>query len=105
MPVDVNQRIIATGDISSQTFPGRGGNHMHLFRAEELKLWLARSNLSIVQMSASNGLSLRWNEWLSDNRSDTAKWEYLLNTELEACAEEGSLNMGTHMIAVVQKEQ
>ena len=103
IPVEINQKIIATGDISPETFPGRG-HYMHLFRAEELKAWLNQFNVNIVQISASNGLSLGWDEWLRENRLDRKEWEELLNMELEACAEEGSLNMGTHMIAVLQKD-
>jgi hypothetical protein len=33
------------------------------------------------------------------------KWGELLRMELEACAEEGSLNMGTHLIGVARKSQ
>ena len=76
---------------------------MHLFRAGELKDWLEQFNLKILQMSASNGLSIGWQEWLGGVRDDPDKWGELLKMELEACAEEGSLNMGTHILAVVQK--
>ena len=49
IPVETNQKITATGDISTETFPGRG-NYMHLFRAGELREWLLQANLSIVAM-------------------------------------------------------
>ena len=101
-PIEINQKIIETGDISPETFPGRG-NYMHLFRAGELRAWLKRFGLSILQMSASNGLSIGWQEWLKDIRDDPLKWGELLKMELEACTEESSLNMGTHIIAVAQK--
>jgi 2-polyprenyl-3-methyl-5-hydroxy-6-metoxy-1,4-benzoquinol methylase len=103
-PVEINRKIIQTGDISPETFPGRG-NYMHLFRAGELKTWLEQFNVRILQMSASNGLSIGWQEWLQEIRDDPVKWAELLEMELEACAEESSLNMGTHIIAVVQKNQ
>jgi SAM-dependent methyltransferase len=102
-PPNINRKIIQTGDISPQTFPGRG-NYMHLFRAGELKDWLEQFNLKILHMSASNGLSIGWQEWLLRIRDDPDKWEELLKMELEACAEESSLNMGTHILAVVQKD-
>ena len=102
IPVEINQKITKTGDISPETFPGRG-NYMHMFRADELKSWLKQFNLSITQISTANGLSLGWDEWLRENRKDTAKWEELLNMELEACSEGGSLNMGTHLIAIAKK--
>jgi len=103
IPVETNRKITATGDISRETFPGRG-NFMHMFRAGELREWLAQANLRVVAMSASNCLSIGWNDWLEEIRSDEEKWEELLRMELEACTEEGSLNMGTHMIAVVEKK-
>ena len=52
----------------------------------------------------SNGLSIGWDAWLRENRNDACKWEELLDMELEACAEESSLNMGTHILAVLQKD-
>ena len=101
-PIEINQKIIETGDISPETFPGRG-NTMHLFRAGELKAWLEQFNVGILQMSASNGLSVGWQEWLEEIKDDPEKWGELLKMELEACAEECSLNMGTHILAVAQK--
>lgn len=102
MPVATNQKITATGDISQETSPERS-DHMHLFRAGELREWLTKADLSIVALSASNCLSIGWNDLLGEVRSDREKWEELLRMELEACAEEGSLNMGTHIIAVVER--
>jgi SAM-dependent methyltransferase len=99
IPVGTNQQITATGDISPETFPERS-DHMHLFRAGELRQWLTKADLSILALSASNCLSTGWNDLLAEVRSDSEKWEDLLRMELEACAEEGSLNMGTHIIAV-----
>ena len=54
-------------------------------------------------MSASNCLSIGWEERLAEIRQDDEKWQELLRMELEACSEEGSLNLGTHLIAVAQK--
>ncbi|MFN2233261.1 MAG: class I SAM-dependent methyltransferase [Anaerolineales bacterium] len=101
-PIEINQKIIETGDISPQTFPGRG-NSMHMFRAAELKTWLEQFDVNILQMSASNGLSTGWQEWLKEIRDDPVKWGELLKMELEACAEQSSLNMGTHILAVARK--
>jgi hypothetical protein len=39
---------------------------------------------------------------LKEIRNDADKWNELLRMELEACAEEGCLNMGTHLIAVAK---
>ena len=102
-PAAANERIIRTGDITPATFPERKGNFMHLFRAEELVAWLQQHRRTLVDISASNCLSLAWNEMLKQVRRDTEKWNELLRMELEACAQQGCLNMGTHLIAVVQK--
>jgi 2-polyprenyl-3-methyl-5-hydroxy-6-metoxy-1,4-benzoquinol methylase len=102
MPMETNQKVTATGDISPETFPERL-DHMHLFRAGELREWLTKADLSILALSASSCLSTGWNDLLAGVRSDSEKWEELLRMELEACAEEGSLNMGTHIIAVAER--
>jgi 2-polyprenyl-3-methyl-5-hydroxy-6-metoxy-1,4-benzoquinol methylase len=105
LPVSVNQEITNTGDITPATFPERRGNFMHLFRAGELKVWLEQKNLRIMDISASNCISLTWNDMLKEIRNDAEHWEELLRMELEACAEEGCLNMGTHLVAVVRKPE
>jgi hypothetical protein len=103
LPPKTNQKIIATGDITPATFPGRRDNYMHLFRAQELMEWLKEAGLTILDKSAANCLSLTWNEKLKEIRDDAEKWNELLRIELEACAEDGSLNMGTHIIVAAQK--
>jgi tRNA G46 methylase TrmB len=77
---------------------------MHLFRANELLVWLENAGLTILDRSASNCLSLTWNERLKEIRDNHEKWDELLRMELDACAEEGCLNMGTHIIAIARKE-
>lgn len=104
-PVNANRKIISTGDITPATFPERKGNFMHLFRVDELMRWLEKFPLELVDLSASNCLSLAWNEMLKEIRNDREKWDELLRMELEACAEPGCLNMGTHLIAVAKKSE
>lgn len=103
IPAPTNQKIIQTGDISPITFPERRSNFMHLFRAEELVNWLEQKNLEIIDLSACNCLSLTWNEMLKQSRADPEKWNELLRMEMEACADPGCLNMGTHLIAAAKK--
>ena len=103
VPVSTNQKITSTGDLTPATFPERRGNFMHMFRANELVEWLQQKDLVVAEVSASNCLSLTWNEVLKQIRNDNEKWNELLRMELEACAEQGCLNMGTHIIAVVRK--
>lgn len=103
IPPEANQKITSTGDITPVTFPGRQRNFMHCFRARELLSWLEKAGLTVLDRSASNCISLTWNESLTQIRGDADKWNELLRMELEACADEGCLNMGTHMIAVARK--
>jgi len=42
---------------------------------------------------------------LAEIRADEGKWQELLRMELEACAEPGCLDMGTHLIGVARKGQ
>jgi SAM-dependent methyltransferase len=103
IPPEVNQKITSTGDITPATFPERRGNFMHCFRAKELRNWLENAGLAVTDRSASSCISLTWNESLKQIRGDADKWFELLRMELETCADEGCLNMGTHMIAVARK--
>lgn len=105
LPPSVNQQITSTGDLTRATFPERKGNFMHMFRANELKEWLEGENLMLVNISSSNSISLTWNETLKEIRNDTEKWNELLRMELEACVDDGCLNMGTHLIVVARKPE
>lgn len=100
---EINQKITITGDLTPETFPERRNNFMHLFRANELLEWLSNAGLTIMDKSASNCLSLTWNESLKALRDDPEKWNELLRMELEASADDGCLNLGTHIIAVARK--
>lgn len=101
VPADSNREIIATGDLSPKSLPGRE-HYMHLFRSTEVGEWLERHDLHLLALSASNCLALGWEELLEEVKQDEEKWRELLQMELEACAEPGSLDMGTHLIAVAQ---
>jgi 2-polyprenyl-3-methyl-5-hydroxy-6-metoxy-1,4-benzoquinol methylase len=103
MPVATNQLITNTGNITPETFPERKNNFMHMFRERELSKWLEKRSLIILDKSASNCISLTWNETTMHIRDDAGKWNELLRMELEACAETGCLNMGTHLIVVARK--
>lgn len=100
---DINQKITSSGDLTPATFPERRSNFMHMFRSQELRTWLEDSGLIILEHSASNCISLAWNEKLNEIRANPEKWNELLRMELEACADEGCRGMGTHMLAVARK--
>jgi SAM-dependent methyltransferase len=99
-----NQKITNTGDITPATYPERQRNFMHLFRAGELVGWLEQFGLIVMDISASNCISLTWNEALGKIRGDAEKWNELLRMELDAGADEGCLNLGTHIITVARKK-
>ncbi|MGE5224526.1 MAG: class I SAM-dependent methyltransferase [Omnitrophica WOR_2 bacterium] len=101
-PVDINRRITETGDILPGMMGGRG-QFFHMFRAGELRSWLEQAGLQVLDISASDCLSMVWGEKLNEIRKDPVKWNELLRMELMACSEEGSLNMGMHTIAAAQK--
>jgi len=103
IPAEVNRPIIASGDLTPREgFPWQS---IHMFRAAEFASFLEEAGLSIEVMSASNCLSATWDEELKAIRDNPAAWEHLLEMELEACAESGCLDMGTHLIAVCRKPQ
>jgi SAM-dependent methyltransferase len=104
LPPEVNRGIIESGDLTAATFPGRKDNFMHMFRAEELRQWLHGAGWELLAMSASGVLATGWGEALQTMRQDEALWQELLRIEVEASAEPASWNMGTHLIAVVQKQ-
>lgn len=103
-PVEANRRITTTGDISPATFPERRDNFMHLFRSSELRDWLESRGWQVLALSASNSLARpRDDAWLAAARADPERWAELLRIELEASAEPGCLDMGTHLIAAARK--
>jgi SAM-dependent methyltransferase len=97
-----NAEIIRTGDLYFSANEGLR-HRCHLFRATEFSEFLDRKNISILNLSASNCISTGWRERLQELRADEARWNELLAMELEACREPGCLDMGTHLIAVIEK--
>jgi hypothetical protein len=77
----------------------------HLFRSGEFKELLEDHGVQILKFSASNCLSAVWGEKLKEIRGDASRWDELLRMELEASQQPGCLDMGTHLIAAVQKPQ
>lgn len=98
-----NRRIFSTGDLTPETYPSRTTNRMHLFRSDELRAWLTENGLEILDLSACYCLSTVWDEPLQAIHADPAKWAELLQIELQACAQQGCLDMGTHLIAIARK--
>ena len=100
--LEFNRRIIASGDISQDTFP-RGRKYMHLFRSAELRDWLTHAGLTVEAMSATRVLATGWDELWGEMRSSPERWAEILAMEVEACAAPGAWDMGTHIIAAARK--
>jgi SAM-dependent methyltransferase len=97
-----NAEIIRTGDLYFAASEGLR-HRCHLFRADDFRGFLESHGVAILVLSASNCVSTVWGEKLQSIRDDAARWTELLEMELEACRQPGCLDMGTHLIAVVQK--
>jgi len=102
IPTENNRKITNTGDLSPDNWEGVT-HRCHMFRSVELRQLAQQSQLRVVAMSASNCLSLNHTEDLAGLEEDSEKWQELLRMELEACGQEGCLDMGTHIILVGQK--
>lgn len=102
VPPENNIKITKTGDLSPEN-DRNAKQRCHLFRSEELVNFLKQNQTKILEISASNCLSAAWGEKLLEIRQDSTKWQELLRMELEASREKGCLDMGTHIIAVVEK--
>ena len=102
-PPEDNRRITSTGDITPQTFPGRKDNFMHLFRSPELRGWLEGAGWKVLAISASSCLADSGMIQIEKLRGDPKLWEELLRMELEASADPGCLDMGTHLIAAARR--
>jgi SAM-dependent methyltransferase len=98
-----NQRIIESGDLCPETYP-ESTHHCHLFRAGELREFMNDNGFEVLAMSASNCVSAVWGEKLQEYRDDPRRWSELLQMEVEACREDGCLDVGTHLIAVGKKK-
>ena len=65
---------------------------------------LGAAPCDVVLSSAANFLSIGNDEtcrrWIAD---DPAMWERFLTWEIQACAEPGAIDGGTHIVAVVRK--
>ncbi|MGD9146794.1 MAG: methyltransferase domain-containing protein [Anaerolineae bacterium] len=103
IPEAMGRKVVASGDLSPDTYGARG-HYLHMFRASEFRAWLIQAGLTIITLSASNCLCTGWGGLLHEIRADEGRWNRLLRMELEACAAAGSLDMGTHIIAVVKKQ-
>jgi SAM-dependent methyltransferase len=102
VPADANRRITDSGDLSPESWDGVR-HRSHMFRSGELRDLATEAGLRVVALSASNCLSVNWDEYLSGIDEVSEQWQELLQMELEACREPGCLDAGTHIILVGEK--
>src|SRR2546429_6419706 len=100
MPRAAMRTIIATGDLTAETDP-TSRHYCHMYRAAELRAFLAKPGLEVEQISASSALATG-----VENEFITApeQWEALLEYEATACDEPGYCDAGTHLLAVVRRD-
>lgn len=101
IPLEINQAILRTGDLTPQT-QTENAHYCHLFRSDEYRALHERNGLHVLCMSASNALSTGWTEVLERCRLVPEVWEFILGLELQACAQSGYLDGGTHILAVAR---
>ena len=105
LPPEEHRPIIQTGDLHPDHYKACT-HRCHMFRAAELRDFLEVGGaVDILSLSASNCLSAAWGAEMQAIRGQPRKWKELLRLELEACREPGCLDMGTHIIAAVRKQE
>ena len=103
VPPENNSKITETGDLTPDNWPGVL-HRCHMFRPNEVRQLVNRAGLTVDAISASNCLSICWDDLLTEVKNDPKKWRELLRMELSACREEGCVGMGDHIIVVGKKE-
>ncbi len=101
--VDIQTAVVRTGDLTPATVPD-SVHHCHLFRPDELVAFLTRHGLTVEHLAASNALTTRWDEELSEMDAAGEAWRRVLDFEEEATVAPGNIGMGTHMIAVARRD-
>lgn len=97
--VDEMHEIVETGFL-----PGHHSalGPMHLYTWLELEALLRRHPCEIVAASAANFLSIGNDQTCERWLADPPMWERFLSWEIEACAQPGAIDGGTHIVAVVR---
>jgi SAM-dependent methyltransferase len=102
--IEENVAITGTGDLHPETY-GEATHRCHMFRAAELREALEAGGFALEAMSASNCVTAVYGDRLFIARRDEKRWAEVLRMEIEASAEPGCLDLGTHIIAVAKKVQ
>lgn len=96
---DVNDRVLADGDLRPVQRPGTGAHTCRMFRADQLRDLLAAVGAQVLAMSASTWTAPGHAELLAELERDPVAWARYLRREVEACASPGAVDGGTHLLA------
>ncbi|MCB9898125.1 MAG: class I SAM-dependent methyltransferase [Planctomycetes bacterium] len=99
LPLDANLAIVSTGDLTPSVDPA-SRHHCHVFRSDELRSFLDRPDLELLELSASSAVATGHDASLC---ADPARWQALVEFEERACRDPGLLDAGTHLLAVVRR--
>jgi len=93
--------VTTTGDLPSSM--GSNGHACRMYTWARLEELLQRHACVIVDASASNNLTARGQAELGPLMARADFWPTVLEWELQVCREQGSLDSGTHILAVLRK--
>jgi GrpB-like predicted nucleotidyltransferase (UPF0157 family)/ubiquinone/menaquinone biosynthesis C-methylase UbiE len=88
-----------TGDLTDPRIQTEG-HYMHLFTAAELSSLLEAYGLIVVEMGAANFITVQNEEWLGAVDESSDFWRFVVRLEERFAGEPGTLDGGTHIIAV-----
>ena len=96
---DAYELMMTTGDLRHvQT------NHVcQMFRARDIANLIVACGGAVVAMSASNWASLSEPEIIEELEADDGLWAQFLRHEINACAEPGAWDGGTHILFCARK--
>jgi hypothetical protein len=94
--LEAAKRTFETGDLTGEL---NDGHTLQMYSYTELRELLEQANCEVVAASAANFLTARSEELeLDEERKRT-----LVEWDLEACRQSGTIDGGTHIIAVAQR--
>ncbi|MDP9235706.1 MAG: GrpB family protein [Actinomycetota bacterium] len=90
-----------TGDLVDPKIQTEG-HYMHLFTAAELRALLEAHGLAVVEMGAANFITVQNEDWLDTVDESSDLWRFVVELEERFAGETGTVDGGTHIIAVAR---
>ena len=98
--LEETDRIVKTGELTGDI---SRGHVCKLFKWSELKDLISNFKVEIKVATASNLLSNTAKNRLEEIKKNKEHWTKFLEWEVKFCADEGSINGGSHILVVLQK--